>query len=343
MNASPSETSPSGDVPSMLDLVRLSRRSLFPPGGRELYHQVALLTDLGEGSEVLVAACGEGITLEYFVREFGVQGSGVDVNPELIQIAEERARDLGLQGRMQFQEGRMSDLPYRDGVFDVVVAELGLAARTDPEEAVKELVRVVRPGGRVVLVQLVWKAPVDPERADILARHLGAKPLMLVELKKILRGHGVRRLRTEAWSDRETAFRPTIAKPFPDFAELFSLPEKVGILRRAWSRWGWKGVRAALAREREVHRLLTRERILGLDMLIGTRMPDDDVPEASKVSGVTSEEVRGGRGTKTGEVAGPHPSPDSKAPDESGAPDAEAEESHSETRDLPLFTRGGGG
>jgi len=261
-------------VPSMLDLVRLSRRTIFPPGGKELYHQIALLTELSEGSEVLVAACGLGTTLAYFVEEFGANGEGIDTDPDLIEIAETRARESELGGRLHFQHGSMENLPYRDDVFDVAVGELGLTARTDPEEAVAELVRVTKPGGRVVLVQLVWKAPVDPRRQTVLSRHLGARPLMLVELKRILRMAGVEKLHTEAWSDEDTAFRSHLTKPFPDFAEMFTLSEKIVILRRAWRRWGWRGVRAALAREREVHRLLTRERILGLDLITGWKSED---------------------------------------------------------------------
>ncbi|MEX0843408.1 MAG: hypothetical protein WD120_03585, partial [Gemmatimonadota bacterium] len=180
----------------------------------------------------------------------------------------------------------------------VVVAELGLTARVDPQVAVRELVRVTRPGGQVVLVQLVWKAPVEPERQVTLARHLGARPLMLVELKRILREAGVERLHSEAWSDENTAFRPHVVKPFPDFAELFSLPEKLRILRRAWGRWGWRGVQTALRRETEVHRLLTRERILGLDMVKGRKMAmaehegQAQVAESSDV-GKGQEEVNG--------------------------------------------------
>jgi SAM-dependent methyltransferase len=256
----------------MLDLVRLSRRPLFPPGGRELYHQIALLTELSEGREILVAACGLGTTLAYFVEEFGVHGEGVDADPGLVEVAAARAREKELGERLHFQHGAMEDLPYRADVFDVAVGELGLTATADPEEAVAELVRVTKPGGRVVLVQLVWKAPVEPRRQVVLSRHLGARPLMLVELKRILRAAGVERLHTEAWSDEDTAFRSHLTKPFPDFAEMFTLGEKIGILRRAWRRWGWRGVLAALAREREVHRLLTRERVLGLDLITGWKM-----------------------------------------------------------------------
>lgn len=255
----------------MLDLVRMSRRRLFPPGGVELYRQIALLTDLGPGQEVLDAACGPGVCLEYFVTEHDAQGSGVDYDPAMVEVAEARARKAGLSDRMHLQHATLDALPYRDEIFDVVVGELGLTVRSDPAAAVKELVRVAKPGGKVALVQLVWKAPVEETRRRVLAEHLGTRPLMLVEWKRMLREAGVTGLHTEDWSDEETAFRPQVKKPFPDFSELFTLPEKIGILRRAWGRWGFSGVRAAISREIEVHRVLTKERILGLDLLIGTK------------------------------------------------------------------------
>jgi len=255
----------------MLDLIRLSPRKLFPPGGLELYRQIALLTGMREGQEVLDVACGRGVALEYFVQEFDVHGSGVDPDPALIAVAEGRTRAIGIADRLQFQAGRGNRLPYRDAIFDVTVGEIGLASRCEPTEAVRELVRVTKPGGFVVLVQLVWKAPVDAERQRVLAEHLGARPRMVVEWKRLLKEAGVQDVHTEDWSDAETSFRAAVAKPFPDFAELFSLPEKIGILRRAWGQWGWRGVWTALARERTVHRLLTRERILGLDLIRGRR------------------------------------------------------------------------
>jgi SAM-dependent methyltransferase len=279
MTSEPNPNAGGTDVPSMLDLVRLSPRDLFPPGGRDLYRQIAVLTEMDEGTEVLVASCGSGVTAQFFVQEFGVHCSGADEDPVLVERAELRARQAGLQDRLQFQRGSMAALPFRDGIFDVTVAELGLTAHVEPEEAIRELVRVTRPGGRLALVQLVWKAPVDPDRRLILGRHLGARPLMLMELKRLLREEGVRHLHTEGWSDEATAFRPQITKPFPDFAELFSVPEKLRILKRAWGRWGWKGVRIALAREAEVHRLLTRERILGLDLITGRKEPPEERAE----------------------------------------------------------------
>jgi SAM-dependent methyltransferase len=208
------------------------------------------------------------------------------------------------------------------------VGEIGLAAHCDPADAVRELVRVTRPGGAVVLVQLVWTAPVDDVRRRILSEHLGAKPLMLVEWKRLLRDAGLVELHTEDWSDEQTAFRPAVAKPFPDFSEIFSLPEKLAILRRAWSRWGWNGVRVVLTREREVHRLLTRERILALDLIKGRR--PSSPPRPSPGSGEEADDAHADAADDILKMADRPPAKPASAAEG-------AEEDGEETAGLPLF------
>ncbi len=259
------------EIPSMLDLVHLSRRPLFPPGGIDICRQIALLTGMKAGDEVLVVPSALAVTLEHYVREYDVHGSGVEDDPALLDDAEDRLRANGTLDRVHVQAGEMDELPFRDGIFDVVIGELGLTARVSAESAVREIVRVAKPEANVVLVQPVWKAPVDPVRREVLSQHLGCRPIMVVEWKRLLRDVGVEGLHTEDWSDEETAFRPQITKPFPDFSELFTFSEKLGILRRARRRWGWVGVAKALARVREVHKLLTQERVLGLDLVLGQR------------------------------------------------------------------------
>ncbi len=329
----------------MLDLVRLSPRRLFPPGGVELFRQIALLTEMSEKDEVLGVACGKGVALGYFVEEFGVTAAGVENDPRMVELAEGWAREAGVAGRLQFQSGRSDALPYRDAIFDISIGEYGMANHCEPGDAVKELVRVTKPGGFVILVQLVWKAPVDEVRQRVLSEHLGARPMMVVEWKRLLREAGVQDVHTENWSDEETSFRGGVVKPFPDFAELFSLPEKMGVLRRAWRRWGWRGVKTMLTRESEVHRLLTTERILGLDLLRGRK---------GAVEGETAHSME--RGTTT---QAPQPSPEERIVPAAVAalphPADAGDESEPEDRDgadttgLPLFSgddaerRGAGG
>ena len=256
----------------MLDLVRLSREVVFPPGGPDLYREIARLCELEEGQDVLDAACGRGVSTLFLAESFGVSGVGLDTDRVLVEQAELRAREAGLAERVSFETARLDDLPFKDGSFDVAIGEIGLAALADPARAVAELARVTRPYGCVVLVQLIWTGNVDPNRREILVRHLGARPMILVEWKQLLRDAGVVELSVEDWSDTPSPFRPEAA-PFPDFSTLFSLRERLAILRRAWGRWGWRGVHGAVLREREIHRLLTRERVLGLSLIKGTRWP----------------------------------------------------------------------
>ena len=284
--------------PSMLDLVNLSRRPLSPPGGIDLCRQIALLTDMKEGDEVLVVPSGLAVTLEHFVNEYGVQGSGVEDDPTLLDRAEDRLRAIGMLKRVHIQPGKMDGLPFRDRIFDVVIAELGLTERVSPESAVAEIVRVAKPGASIVFVQPVWKAPVDPVRREVLSQHLGCQPLMVVEWKRLMMDAGLTGLHTEDWSDEATAFRPQITKPFPDFSELFTFPEKVGILRRARRRWGWVGVWTALARVREVHKFLTQERVLGLDLIMGLN------PVASEMASATTSATANATATETASETG---------------------------------------
>jgi len=319
-------------VPSMLDLVRLSPRRLFPPGGEELYRQIALLTEMRPGLEVLDVASGKGVPLEYFVTEFGVTASGVEIDPSMVEEADSWSRELGAGDRLQFQSGRSDGLPYRDNIFDIAIGEIALANHCEPEEAVRELVRVTKPGGFVVLVQLVWKAPVDEARRAVLSEHLGARPMMVVEWRRILREAGVEDVQVEDWSDEKTAFRSEAVKPFADFAEIFTLGERLAILRRAWQRWGLRGVSTALSRESEVHRLLTNERILGLDLLRGRkRGAEPALPDLVTDADLSDEPTSSESVSVEGSARGP------SVPEEAGAEEPQEPDDKPETAGLPLF------
>lgn len=257
----------------MLDLLRLAPTPVFPPGGEDLYRHIARITGMEPDCEVLDVACGRGLSTLFLAEAYGVEGAGVDTNPALIREAEARALEAGLEQRVHFQAAALDNLPYKDEIFDVSIGEIALATRADPAAAIRELVRVTKPMGTVVLVQLTWTGNVDPLRREILVEHLGARPMILVEWKQLLRDAGVVDLAVEDWSDEPSPFRPSVTTPFPDFSTLFSVRDKLGILRRAWQRWGLRGVRGAVMREQEIHRLLSQERVLGLSLIRGTRWP----------------------------------------------------------------------
>jgi SAM-dependent methyltransferase len=221
-------------------------------------------------------ACGRGLTTAFLAATYHVDGVGIDFDPALIEEADSRARSLGLEDQLRFQTSDPEDLPFQDEMFDVAIGELGLGAVADPAIAIRELARVTRPLGAVVLVQLVWAGNVEESRRELLVEHLGARPLLLVEWKQLMRDAGCVDLHVEDWSDFPSPFRPAVTGPFHDFSAIFTFRERLAILRRAVRRWGWRGVRGAIVREQEIHQLLSRQRVLGLSLIIGRKWEGAD-------------------------------------------------------------------
>ena len=254
-------------------------RVLFPPGGESLYRQIARIVELGEAQEFLVVRCGGGVTTAFLQDLTGASGAGIDPDPEMVETATERARAAGRAERLHFDVAPLDDLPYKDDVFDVGVGEIGLAAAADPELAVRELVRVVKPGGRVALVQLAWVRRIDATRERLLVEHLGVCPYLLVEWKQMLREAGVVELRVEDWSHAAEALVSPSAIA-GGLAGADSLADRAALLWRALRRRGLAGVRNALGWGHELRRLILRERVLELSLITGTRwdMATEEAP-----------------------------------------------------------------
>lgn len=252
--------------PTAIGLARLSPRRVFPPGGTALYRHVARLAELGPEQEFLVVPCGRGVTAQFLAEVSKATGSGVDPNPELTKAATARARAANLSGRLHFEDGSLIDLPYQDEVFDVSIGEIGLAAVEDPAKAVRELVRVTKPMGTVLLLQLTWNTSVEPERHDVLVESLGVRPHLLVEWKQMLRDAGAVDLYVEDWSDAMSLLREPWS--LGGLAEFDSVFDRAAVLVRAWQRWGWGEVKRML---QGVRTLAVPERLLGLTLIRATR------------------------------------------------------------------------
>jgi SAM-dependent methyltransferase len=185
-----------------------------------------------------------------------------------VSAAIDRAKGAEMADRLHFEQAPLDELPYQDNVFDVGLAEIELGAAREPDVAVRELVRVTKPGGTVVLIQLTWLRALDETRREELVEELGVRPLMLVEWKQMLREAGVTDLHVEDWSD------PAVSRSQPSvlggLAELFTLRGKLRLLPRAWRRWGWRSVPAVLSGEREMRQLLKDEQVLGVTLIKGT-------------------------------------------------------------------------
>ena len=120
----------------------------------------ALVADLGitDGLQVLDVGCGDGTTAVP-AAQLGADVLGVDIAANLVAAGNARAASLGLDN-LRFQEGDASDLHELDDErFDLVVSIFGAMFAPRPFDVAKELVRVTRPGGRIVMGNWI---PGDP-------------------------------------------------------------------------------------------------------------------------------------------------------------------------------------
>lgn len=110
------------------------------------------------GLKVLDLGCGDGTTAVPMAR-LGADVLGVDVASNLVAAGNERVRAEGLEN-LRFQEGDASDLKdLQDQTFDLVVSIFGAMFAPKPFDVAKEMVRVTRPGGRIIMGNWI---PNDP-------------------------------------------------------------------------------------------------------------------------------------------------------------------------------------
>jgi SAM-dependent methyltransferase len=120
----------------------------------------ALVGTLGirNGLKVLDLGCGDGTTA-LPAAKLGADVLGVDIARNLVEAGNRRAREEGLTN-IRFQEGDATDLAgLQDKTFDLVVSIFGAMFAPKPFDVAKEMVRVTRPGGRIVMGNWI---PNDP-------------------------------------------------------------------------------------------------------------------------------------------------------------------------------------
>ena len=288
-----SDTPSSVLLPPVLRAVQSVMHGRWRALGEELYREVARTVEVSGGGELLVAGCGDGVSAEWLAERTGATVTGVDEDRERMRRAERRARTAGVHPAVSFESAPLGDLPHETGVFDAAIGEPLLASSVDPARAIAELVRVTKPMGVVVLLQLTWSTEIAPATRSLLAERLGVRPHHLMEWKQMLRDAGVVDIDVQDWSDGPLGRSPRAlapagaagiagprrSLPTPAFGvPRLSLPQKVHIVSRAWRRWGIRAgavneALGALEREEHVLRELWRERAVGFQLMRGVKWP----------------------------------------------------------------------
>ncbi|HKI91731.1 MAG TPA: methyltransferase domain-containing protein [Gaiellaceae bacterium] len=146
-------------------------RYFVPAIGAPLARDLIELAALRPGEHVVDVACGTGVVARLAAKRVGDGGAvaGVDVNPGMLQAARNAAADTAIE----WHEASAEALPLGDATCDVALCQMGLQFFPDRPGALREMRRVLRPGGRVVLN---LPGPTPPPLAVLeqaLQRHIG--------------------------------------------------------------------------------------------------------------------------------------------------------------------------
>lgn len=163
-------------------------------GSSEAYHQYIGKTivspwtedlieaaDVRRGHRVLDVACGTGLVAREAARRVGEAGSvaGLDMNSGMLDVA----RSIG-ELPIEWEQGDVAEIPFEDSEFDVVLCQQGLQFFADKAGALKEMNRVLKPGGRMALnlFRSIDHCPWHRAVADALERHVSP------EVAAVIRG-----------------------------------------------------------------------------------------------------------------------------------------------------------
>lgn len=180
-------------------------RMLFP-GGREWACGQAV-------GDVLEVAVGTGRDLPYYPA--GTRLTGIDLSPGMLAIARERAKSLGVEADLRV--GDAQALEFGDASFDTVLCLISLCNIPDHRTAIAEMYRVLRPGGRLILLDHVasdrwWVLLFQRLLEQVTLRTNGdyqtRRPLPLVTAAGFVVSHSQRT--KLGWMERVVAVKPGV-------------------------------------------------------------------------------------------------------------------------------------
>jgi SAM-dependent methyltransferase len=159
-----------------------------------------VIAGLSEGETVLDLGCGAGFDSLLAARQVGDKGQviGVDLTEEMIEKARENAR-LGGFSNVEFRFGEIESLPLPDNSVDVVMSNCVINLSPEKDRVFAEAFRVLRPGGRLGIFDVVATAPLPDELKKDLSAYVGcvAGAALVSELKDIIAAAGFERIRID--------------------------------------------------------------------------------------------------------------------------------------------------
>lgn len=132
------------------------------------------LIDLHPGQDVLDLGSGGGLDVLLSARRVAPSGTayGVDMTDEMLQLAEKHRREAGV-ANATFIRGTIEDVPLPDASVDVVISNCVINLSTDKDAVLREAFRVLRPGGRFAVSDIVLLRPLGPQWSSLIGLWTG--------------------------------------------------------------------------------------------------------------------------------------------------------------------------
>lgn len=201
------------------------------------------------GLRALDVACGPGIIVEALARRGG-EVVGCDVTPAMLQKATARAQNAGLVNTA-FIPGRAEALPFEDGYFDVVVSRSAVHHFSDPAAAIREMARVLKPGGRCITVDVMSaedRTDGDLHNAlEIVRDPSHVRMLSRTELHRCLAAAGLHVDQCVTWVNH---------REFGEWMKIVSAPERIAPLKTVMTALARAGVHAGVGLRLDGERIL---------------------------------------------------------------------------------------
>ena len=129
---------------SFYDLMEVMAEKRYHPWRENLWSKV-------NGTNVLEVGVGTGKNLSYYPANVYI--SGIDLTPGMLNLAKEKAHSLGFDSRVDLQLGDAQALDFPDNSFDTALATFVFCSVPDPVLGLREMKRVVKPGGKILLLE----------------------------------------------------------------------------------------------------------------------------------------------------------------------------------------------
>ncbi len=147
-----------GKDPEALQPEDLTPVEEFHIRGRQATEELAALAKVGAGMQVLDVGCGVGGPARFLARVHGCHVIGVDLTAEFVRTAQMLTERVGLGERVTFHQADALDMPFEDAAFDLAWTQHAAMNISDRPRLYAEIARVLAPGGRLAVYDIVARS-----------------------------------------------------------------------------------------------------------------------------------------------------------------------------------------